>query len=983
MPIRTLQSLIPDADDLVAREQPDIAYALMTCLLSLNQENLHFGNLMREGAFARGYPAESLAMVNSAASGAWSWLQGQGYLAQRPDSMSSDFMTITPQGRRWFDSRESVPKFAVGPSPLGPPTSLPEVGGKASIGRVSIDDLAHEMGVSSQQVVDILDELDPRRFVTESGFLESQRAEELRAILESRKLSRTRTNPVLQASGGPKPKRHLSDASKPGDATNAAQAKKQVADSAAKKDAGRTRVSKRPPEPFVVGTPGYTPEFCGLGGAEPVPDHLGVRFLANRLAELIISRETKLPLAIGLFGNWGSGKSHFMNLMDRRMRTPPETRPDPTLTDGTQILEDQWCKHVVPIYFNAWHYSDANLWASLVTQVFEALFNYLQPKTDELKLLQKRLQSAGGVTALALEEVRDASEGVRHASEELERARTESESALQAVRGFLDGLRTLIPEVNTPQNRKRVVELLGVEAEEATLTELEARLRDLSSIRGRIKELWRRAAAREGRAKRLGWLFGAVVVACLCRLGMSLLPQLQPLLTRIGPVIQTLLIALSGSIGWLIPAIGQVQKGLEQLENWQKRAENAQGSLRGNPQVAEAENEVIRADARKRAAEVALVKAQSQEAGLIRALNDLRPGRQLTRFIEARAHSIDYRGQLGLVSLARRDFEELSRIFVETGSTKDSAEPPLEQEKTIGQLGESIDRVVLFIDDLDRCEPERVVDVLQAVHLLLAYPLFAVVVGVDQRCLRQSLQLRFKGLLGSNQLNDSGSGESDTSAGEIPATPLDYLEKIFHIPFHLPPLAERGFANLVEKLTEPNAPPASPANVSESAKTATPQASSTRKEPAKEGPSDGPVRVIGSVPLHRWERNALKEYYSLIGTPRGVTRLLNTYRLVRAGIPEREWERFRADGTGEGESRLAMLLLAVAAGQPAIAREWFKLLRESENPNLPLDAEAAEANQPGWARFCRLYEEAKKQVKKPFTSELVATWIDRVELFTF
>ena len=44
-----------------------------------------------------------------------------------------------------------------------------------------------------------------------------------------------------------------------------------------------------------------------------------------------------------------------------------------------------------------------------------------------------------------------------------------------------------------------------------------------------------------------------------------------------------------------------------------------------------------------------------------------------------------------------------------------------------------IERIVLYIDDLDRCPPERVVEVLQAVHLLLAFELFVVVVAVDAR----------------------------------------------------------------------------------------------------------------------------------------------------------------------------------------------------------------------------------------------------------
>jgi len=36
-------------------------------------------------------------------------------------------------------------------------------------------------------------------------------------------------------------------------------------------------------------------------------------------------------------------------------------------------------------------------------------------------------------------------------------------------------------------------------------------------------------------------------------------------------------------------------------------------------------------------------------------------------------------------------------------------------------------RIVLYIDDLDRCPPDSVADVLQAIHMLLFFPLFVVV----------------------------------------------------------------------------------------------------------------------------------------------------------------------------------------------------------------------------------------------------------------
>ena len=46
------------------------------------------------------------------------------------------------------------------------------------------------------------------------------------------------------------------------------------------------------------------------------------------LAAAIVAKHTDavatLPLSIGLFGNWGSGKSHFMNLVDQEVRALSE-----------------------------------------------------------------------------------------------------------------------------------------------------------------------------------------------------------------------------------------------------------------------------------------------------------------------------------------------------------------------------------------------------------------------------------------------------------------------------------------------------------------------------------------------------------------------------------------------------------------------------------------------------------------------------------
>lgn len=124
----------------------------------------------------------------------------------------------------------------------------------------------------------------------------------------------------------------------------------------------------------------------------------------------------------------------------------------------------------------------------------------------------------------------------------------------------------------------------------------------------------------------------------------------------------------------------------------------------------------------------------------------------------------------------RQDFEALSERIREHGTAADG--------------GRKVERIVLYIDDLDRCPASQVVNVLQAVHLLLAYPLFVVVVGVDSRWLTNSLSMHYKEL-----------GAAFTEAPEAAASPQHYLEKIFQIPYSLRPMSAEGYGKLVRELT--------------------------------------------------------------------------------------------------------------------------------------------------------------------------------------
>lgn len=81
----------------------------------------------------------------------------------------------------------------------------------------------------------------------------------------------------------------------------------------------------------------------------------------DAFASLIAARSTTPPLSIGIFGEWGSGKTFFMRkLMQRVGKIASDAR-----RSGRLQKNIAYYKRIVQIEFNAWHYMEGNLWASL------------------------------------------------------------------------------------------------------------------------------------------------------------------------------------------------------------------------------------------------------------------------------------------------------------------------------------------------------------------------------------------------------------------------------------------------------------------------------------------------------------------------------------------------------------------------------------------------------------------------------------------
>jgi hypothetical protein len=181
-------------------------------------------------------------------------------------------------------------------------------------------------------------------------------------------------------------------------------------------------------------------------------------------------------------------------------------------------------------------------------------------------------------------------------------------------------------------------------------------------------------------------------------------------------------------------------------------------------------------------------RARVKAAELTAQLAELDAAVRLSAFLDERAQPTSYQEYRGLLGQVYRDLSQLDadlRAARDQWLATPTPTPPLE-------------RIVLYIDDLDRCPPQRVVDVLAAVHLMLALPLFVVIVAVDPRWLLASLRHYYRELF--TEQTAAGLSQADDGL----ASPLDYLDKIFQIPFAVTPLSNTAASSYLTALLRPD-----------------------------------------------------------------------------------------------------------------------------------------------------------------------------------
>lgn len=87
--------------------------------------------------------------------------------------------------------------------------------------------------------------------------------------------------------------------------------------------------------------------------------------------------------------------------------------------------------------------------------------------------------------------------------------------------------------------------------------------------------------------------------------------------------------------------------------------------------------------------------------------------------------------------------------------------------------------LVIMVDDLDRCSPERIIENLEAIKLFLNVDRTAFVIGADPRIVRHAIAVTYT----PDQMRGQEEGEEPESLI------TDYLEKLIQIPYRLPRLS--------------------------------------------------------------------------------------------------------------------------------------------------------------------------------------------------
>ena len=696
-------------------------------------------------------------------------------------------------------------------------------------------------------------------------------------------------------------------------------------ESGEKMDAWR-RILLQVQEPSREEFAGFTSDQLRVGADDSDP--LDVLPEVRAFAKLICYRPTETPLSIGLFGGWGTGKTTFMQLLEneiddltRRTRDADQRREAQKESDVPSAKRPGFVRNIVQVRFNAWQFADANLWASLTAEFFDQLRAGGFSRTGKAvhtRLVERvgayvhslAVEAANTRAKLAESESRLQEAQQRHVAKvakakSMAGAKFKQRWVEEVTRAF-DQHKDDLRELGRPIGADPVRDI-------GDFVEL---AKEVQTLPGQIVELAKFVCAR-------GWRISLVLVGLAMIAFFSYLPWKPPADSEFASIDLTKLLLLIAGLGSFARAIlpgvrliAGVVKSTSGFASNLKKDNERQLKLIAMRE-AQLRSFVAEAEARRASAERA-AKALARYVDPTSTTGN--PPRLLRFMLEDDPDTRALEKEIGLISRVRRLFQALNVIMKE--ETKDPDVP---------------DRIVIYIDDLDRCTSSQVYSVLQAIHLLLAFEIFVVVVAVDVAWVREALTREIH----PAEANGAKPRPDGTAAAlDQRKLAIRYMEKIFQLPYWLRRLSPAGSSagsygsyvrwllsqNVAAKaggelqhgLDQPSSEPsASPGNGAAVSDAETDKTKRGRRDEVKHEDEGTLGAILSTVEISKKEIEFISsaQIGSIIagGEPRNVKRLINIYRLLRTGLDEKRRNEFLNEFAPEYP--VVTIIIAVEIGQ--------------------------------------------------------------------
>lgn len=130
----------------------------------------------------------------------------------------------------------------------------------------------------------------------------------------------------------------------------------------------------------------------------------------------------------------------------------------------------------------------------------------------------------------------------------------------------------------------------------------------------------------------------------------------------------------------------------------------------------------------------------------------------------------NYRDKIGFLTQFEQDFANIVDLVIDNG------------------FGWKKSKLIIFVDDLDRCEPPKAADIVEAVNLFLDAEGCVFIIGMDSESVSKSIEVKYKDLFARMKAENAGV----VSLGRA------FLEKIVQVPFTVPRATFPQIVSMVE-----------------------------------------------------------------------------------------------------------------------------------------------------------------------------------------